>query len=41
LRLEASDASAVDVMRLKDIEEVYSFDEDFERIEGTTRLPTL
>jgi hypothetical protein len=41
LKLEANDALAVDVMRLNGIEEIYSFDEDFERIEGITRLPAL
>ena len=41
LRLEANDALAVDVMRLNGIKEVYSFDEDFERTEGITRLPAL
>ena len=41
LRLEANDALAVDVVRLNGIKEVYSFDEDFERIEGITRLPAL
>jgi uncharacterized protein len=39
LKLEANDALAVDIMRLKGIKEVYSFDEDFNRIEGVTRLP--
>ncbi len=41
LKLEANDALAVDVMRLNDIKEIYSFDEDFDEIEGITRLPTL
>lgn len=41
LRLEANDALAVDVMRLDDIREIYSFDEDFDRIEGISRLPKL
>jgi predicted nucleic acid-binding protein len=41
LKLEANDALAVDVMRLNSIGEVYSFDEDFDRIEGITRLPKL
>jgi predicted nucleic acid-binding protein len=41
LRLEANDALAVDVMRLNGVTEIYSFDEDFEKIEGMTRLPTL
>jgi hypothetical protein len=40
-KLEANDALAVDVMRLNDIKEIYSFDEDFDQIEGITRLPTL
>ena len=41
LKLEANDALAVDVMRLNDIKEIYSFDEDFDEIEGITRLPAL
>lgn len=41
LRLEANDALAVDVMRLNGVKEIYSFDEDFEKVEGITRLPTL
>ena len=41
LRLEANDALAVDVMRLNGVTEIYSFDEDFEKIEGITRLPAL
>jgi len=41
LKLEANDALAVDVMRLNNIKEIYSFDEDFDQIEGITRLPTL
>lgn len=41
LKLEANDALAVDIMRLNDIKEIYSFDEDFDEIEGITRLPTL
>ena len=41
LKLEANDALAVDVMRLNNIKEIYSFDEDFDQIEGITRLPAL
>jgi len=41
LKLEANDALAVDVMRLNDIKEIYSFDEDFDQIEGIIRLPKL
>lgn len=41
LKLEANDALAVDVMRLNDIREIYSFDEDFDQIEGISRLPEL
>lgn len=39
LKLEANDALAVDVMKLNNIKEIYSFDEDFDQIEGITRLP--
>ena len=41
LKLEANDALAVDVMRLNNIKEIYSFDEDFNQIEGIAKLPTL
>jgi hypothetical protein len=34
-------ALTVDVIRLKGIREVYSFDEGFDRIEGVAKLPTL
>lgn len=41
LKLEANDALAVDVMRLNDIKEIYSFDEDFDKIDEITRLPEI
>jgi predicted nucleic acid-binding protein len=41
LRLEADDALAVGVMWLNGVTEVCSFDEDFDRVEGMTRLPVL
>jgi predicted nucleic acid-binding protein len=41
LKLEANDALAVDVMRQNGIKEIYSFDEDFDQIEGISRLPKL
>ena len=41
LKLEANDALAVDVMRLNGVKEIYSFDEDFDRIDGIIRLPTF
>jgi predicted nucleic acid-binding protein len=39
LKLEANDALAVDFMRLNNITEIYSFDQDFDQVEGITRLP--
>jgi len=39
LKLEANDALAIDVMRLSDVAEIYTFDEDFDNVEGITRLP--
>ncbi len=39
LRLEANDALAVDVMRADGVTEILSFDTDFDRVEGITRLP--
>lgn len=41
LKLDPNDALIVELMRLSGIKELYSFDEDFERIEGITRLPKL
>jgi predicted nucleic acid-binding protein len=29
------------VMRMNNIKEIYSFDEDFEQVEGIVRLPRL
>jgi len=39
LELESNDALAVDTMKQDNITEIYTFDEDFEKIEGITRLP--
>jgi hypothetical protein len=41
LKLEANDSLAIDVMRMNNIKEIYSFDEDFEQVEGIVRLPRL
>ena len=41
LKLEANDALAIDVMRLNNIREMYSFDEDFDQIDGIVRLPII
>jgi len=41
LRLESNDALVVDVMRQNNVKEMYSFDEDFNGIEGISRLPKL
>jgi predicted nucleic acid-binding protein len=41
LKLEANDALAVDVMRQNDINEVYSFDDHFDNVEGIIRLPAF
>lgn len=41
LRLEANDALAVDVMRLNGVKEIYSFDEDFDQVDGVVRLPKV
>jgi predicted nucleic acid-binding protein len=40
LKLEANDALAVDVMRQNGINEIYSFDEHFDHMEGITKLPS-
>jgi len=41
LRLDPNDALSVQFMRLHDINEIYSFDKDFERVKGITRLPAV
>jgi len=41
LKLESNDALAVDTMKQDNITEIYTFDEDFNSIEGITRLPKL
>ena len=41
LKLEANDALAVDFMRQNDVQEIYSFDEHFNEIEGIKRLPQI
>jgi predicted nucleic acid-binding protein len=41
LKLEVNDALAVDAMKLNDIKEIYSFDENFDKVEGIIRLPRL
>ena len=41
LKLDPNNALIIEVMRLNNIKEVYSFDEDLEEIEEITRLPKL
>jgi len=41
LKLEANDALAIDVMRSNSVTEIFTFDEDFDRVEGVTRIPKL
>jgi len=41
LELESNDALAVDTMKQDNITEIYTFDEDFDNVEGITRLPKL
>lgn len=41
LKLEANDALAIDVMKSNNITEILTFDEDFDRVEGTTRIPKV
>lgn len=41
LKLDPNDALAIDIMRLGNIKEIYSFDEDFDKIERVSRLPKL
>ncbi|MCJ7613513.1 type II toxin-antitoxin system VapC family toxin [Candidatus Bathyarchaeota archaeon] len=39
LKLEANDALAIDTMRSNNVTEIFSFDKDFDHIEGITRIP--
>jgi hypothetical protein len=41
LKLDSNDTLAIDIMRLNNIKDIYSFDEDFDKIEGISRLPKL
>lgn len=41
LKLDPNDALAVDLIRLNNLKEIYSFDEGFDKIEGISRLPKL
>jgi len=41
LKMDPNDALAVDFMRRNEIEEIYSFDRDFEGKNGIKRLPKL
>jgi predicted nucleic acid-binding protein len=41
LKLDPNDALAVDVMRSNTIKEIYSSDEDFDKVERIKRLPKL
>lgn len=40
LELDPNDALAVEIMRRNEIEEIYSYDTDFDKVQGITRLPT-
>jgi hypothetical protein len=41
LKLDANDALALDVMESNGVAEIYSFDEDFDRVDKIKRLPML
>ena len=41
LKLEANDALAIDVMKSNNATEIFTFDEDFDRVEGIIRIPKL
>lgn len=41
LKLDPNDALAVDYIQLNNLKEIYSFDEDFDKIERISRLPKL
>lgn len=39
LKIDPNDALAVDLMRANNIKEIYSFDADFDKVSGISRLP--
>jgi len=39
LKLEANDALAIGTMRLNNVTEIFTFDSDFDYIEGITKIP--
>jgi predicted nucleic acid-binding protein len=41
LKLEANDALAIDVMKSNNVTEIFTFDEDFDRVEGIITRPAL
>lgn len=41
LKLDPNDALAVEAMMSSNVKEIYSFDEDFETVEGIIRLPKV
>lgn len=41
LKLDPNDALAVQIMRMRRVNEIYSFDKRFEKIKGITRLPAF
>lgn len=41
LKLDSKDALVINVMKINDIREIYSFDEDFDEIQGIKRLPII
>ncbi len=41
IKLEANDALAIDVMKSNNVTEIFTFDKDFDSVEGITRIPKL
>lgn len=41
LKLEANDALAIDIMKTNNVTEIFTFDEDFDRVQGIIRIPKL
>jgi len=41
LKLEANDALTIDIMKMNNMKEIYSFDEHFDQIDGITKLPSF
>lgn len=39
IKLQTNDALAIDIMKSNGVTEIFTFDKDFDNVEGTTRIP--